>query len=61
MQVLTKDCVGKSSCTVPATNDHFGGDPCFDVAKRLAVVAHGCNMPDIIYNHNVKVGEVLKS
>ena len=30
-------CVGKTSCSVPATTDFFGGDPCFDVLKRLAV------------------------
>lgn len=35
--VVEKLCVGKSSCTFDATTQTFGGDPCFDVTKRLAV------------------------
>jgi hypothetical protein len=30
-------CAGKSSCSVPATNSAFGGDPCHDTTKKLAV------------------------
>ncbi len=36
-------CLGKTSCTIPATNTFFGGDPCFDTAKSLAVMAAGCS------------------
>ena len=37
LAVVKKACVGKTSCTVPATNDEFGGDPCYDTAKSLGV------------------------
>lgn len=30
-------CAGKSSCSVPATNSAFGGDPCHNTTKKLAV------------------------
>jgi hypothetical protein len=30
-------CAGKRSCSVPATNSAFGGDPCHDTTKKLAV------------------------
>lgn len=30
-------CAGKSSCSVPATNSAFGGDPCHKTTKKLAV------------------------
>lgn len=32
-------CLGKNSCSVPATTDEFG-DPCFGTVKYLDVVAH---------------------
>ena len=32
-------CIGKHSCSIPATNVFFGGDPCLDVRKSLAVQA----------------------
>ena len=37
LSVVKAACVGKTSCTVAATNDVFGGDPCFDTPKSLAV------------------------
>eukprot|EP00698_Gefionella_okellyi_P008493 TRINITY_DN2105_c0_g1_i1.p1 TRINITY_DN2105_c0_g1~~TRINITY_DN2105_c0_g1_i1.p1 ORF type:complete len:1115 (+),score=230.55 TRINITY_DN2105_c0_g1_i1:139-3483(+) len=35
-------CLGKTSCSVPATTDFFKGDPCPNVLKSLAIVASGC-------------------
>lgn len=32
-----KECVGKSSCSIPTGNTAFGGDPCPDNAKWTAV------------------------
>ena len=37
LDVVKKACVGKSSCSVPATNDNFGGDPCNGTPKQLGV------------------------
>ena len=37
LDVVKKACVGKSSCSVPATNDAFGGDPCVNTPKQLGV------------------------
>lgn len=40
--VVTAACVGKSSCSIPATTGEFGGqDPCTGVPKRLAVSLAG--------------------
>ena len=39
-QVVEQLCVGKSSCTVMATNEAFSGDPCQGTRKRLAVTAN---------------------
>ena len=35
--VVEAACLGKTACTIPASNDEFGGDPCFDTVKQLAV------------------------
>jgi len=44
--VVRAACVGKASCTISATNANFGGDPCFDVVKSLAVALSGsCTVP----------------
>ena len=40
--VVSKLCLGKSACDIPASNALFGGDPCPDVLKYLAVAASGC-------------------
>ena len=40
---IEKECVGKSSCSIPATTQFFGSDPCFDTKKNLAIAATGCN------------------
>ena len=46
VDVVTKLCVGKASCTVPATNAGFGGDPCVNTPKTLAVSLAGqCGAP----------------
>lgn len=37
MAVVSKACLGKASCEVTASTTDFGGDPCFDVVKTLAV------------------------
>ncbi|EGD77228.1 hypothetical protein PTSG_08321 [Salpingoeca rosetta] len=42
MKIVQSMCVGKSSCTIPATDTTFG-DPCYGTAKVLAVQATGCS------------------
>ncbi len=37
LQVVKTACLGKSSCSIPATNAAFGGDPCAGTAKSLTV------------------------
>jgi len=37
LDAVKKACVGKTSCSVPATNDFFGGDPCVNTPKQLGV------------------------
>ena len=39
--VVTAACVGKSTCSIPATNTNFGGDPCVNTLKQLAVSLAG--------------------
>ena len=39
--VVSKACVGQSSCSVPVTNAAFGGDPCVNTLKHLAVLMQG--------------------
>ena len=39
--VVIAACVGKSSCTLTASNDAFGGDPCLNTVKHLAVALDG--------------------
>ena len=39
MDVVTAACLGLQQCTVPATNTNFGYDPCYNVAKYLAIKA----------------------
>ena len=36
-RVVSEACVGKASCSVPASNGEFGYDPCVDVLKHLDV------------------------
>ena len=49
--VVTAACVGKASCTIPATNAAFGGDPCVNTVKALAVVLAGnCKVPTLTQN-----------
>ena len=36
-QLVEAACLGKTSCVIPATNDFFGGDPCYNVPKVSAV------------------------
>eukprot|EP01047_Picozoa_sp_COSAG01_P071226 COSAG01_NODE_10999_length_2030_cov_1.718281_1_plen_629_part_01 len=38
--VVSKLCLGKASCVVPATSSEFGGDPCVNVLKHLSVAIH---------------------
>ncbi|EGD77258.1 hypothetical protein PTSG_12712 [Salpingoeca rosetta] len=55
MSVVTKACVGKERCSVLAENAVFGGDPCPNVPKQLAVQASGCNEAPPTYQHSVTV------
>lgn len=47
--VVAAACVGKSSCSVPATLIQFGTDPCPNLHKQLSVVARGCSAPGSSY------------
>lgn len=59
MSVVEKACVGKNSCSVPATDATFG-DPCYDTKKMLAVGAtcsHSSGESQVFqYNVTVPVG-----
>jgi len=35
--IVEKACLGKQTCSIPTSNDFFGGDPCLDVVKHLSV------------------------
>lgn len=41
VSVVSAACIGKSSCSIPATNTNFGGDPCVNTLKQLAVSLAG--------------------
>ncbi len=41
MSVVSSLCLGKSTCSIPATNAQFGGDPCLNTVKALAVALEG--------------------
>lgn len=53
-------CVGKATCTIPATVKAFGGvDPCPNVVKSLAVVMSGpCFVPVYTLDTTIPVGSV---
>eukprot|EP00118_Oscarella_pearsei_P025682 m.308582 g.308582 ORF g.308582 m.308582 type:complete len:1010 (+) comp44295_c0_seq1:152-3181(+) len=53
VSVVEKACVGKSSCTIRASNDNFGGDPCFDVVKHLYVEVTCGGGP--VFSHTVVI------
>ena len=38
--IVENACLGNRACTVNATNDQFGGDPCPGTSKQLVIVAH---------------------
>lgn len=40
LSVVENACLGNRACTVNATNDEFGGDPCPGTSKQLIIVAH---------------------
>jgi len=37
--LLLQNCVGQNWCTVTASPENFGGDPCPNVMKKLSVEA----------------------
>jgi len=39
LNIVNSQCLGKNSCSIPATNAFFGGDPCPNVVKELVVQA----------------------
>jgi hypothetical protein len=62
MAVVSKLCLGKSSCTVLAStgNSAFGPDPCFGTRKKLAVqvtckVPSGPTPPTKVFTYNVTI------
>lgn len=45
LAVVTQACIGKASCSILAANGVFGGDPCVNTVKSLAVSLAGtCEM-----------------
>lgn len=46
VQIVNKACLGQTSCSLNASNDVFGPDPCFGTVKFLAVALAGCQ-PDV--------------
>jgi len=32
-----KACIGKASCSIPVSNDYFGGDPCLNTVKHFSM------------------------
>jgi hypothetical protein len=57
--VVAALCLGKSSCTLNATNGAFGGDPCYGTAKTLAVELSGCEPAPASPVYVVDFGENL--
>jgi len=55
MAVVSAACLGKNRCTIPITNGFFGGDPCFDTVKMLAVALSGDCVSGSLYTSNVTV------
>jgi hypothetical protein len=53
--VVAAACVGKASCAIPVTADAFGGDPCYDVVKTLAVSLYGPGCSVFHYTSSVTV------
>lgn len=44
MGIVTKACVGQTTCTIQATDGEFG-DPCYDVVKALGVEVKCAGQP----------------
>ena len=54
---VTASCLGKASCSIPATNTFFGGDPCYGTVKALAVRLTGaCAEVTVQVSATVPVG-----
>jgi alpha-L-rhamnosidase len=53
--IVSKLCVGKQTCSIVANNTVFGGDPCFDTKKELAVVAECKDNFHALFSYNVTV------
>ena len=52
-------CVGKTLCSIPATNTFFGGDPCVNTLKHLSVeLAGDCAQIVLQVSATVPVGSV---
>ena len=61
VNVVQDACVNKSTCTVPATNQAFGGDPCHGHTKTLAVQLSGtCGQKQYELTTTVPVGGVAQ-
>jgi len=55
VDIVSRACIGKNSCSVPATNANFG-DPCFGTVKYLAASALcGGQVPKPGYTLNVRI------
>lgn len=58
VSVVAGLCVGKDTCTIPASDTAFGGDPCPEVKKSLAVQlqGEGCSAPSFLLRTAIPVG-----
>jgi len=57
VSIVSNYCIGKSSCSIPATVSVFG-DPCFGTVKRLYVQAAGCQTIELIQSVVIPVNSI---
>jgi len=56
MSAVSSLCLNQASCSIPANNANFGGDPCYGTAKSLAVQVSGCPIPIVTLSVTIPVG-----
>ena len=49
LSVVQSQCIGLPSCVIESNNDVFGGDPCFNTPKHLAIQATCSNGGNFTY------------
>jgi len=54
VEIVSKACLGKSSCTIEASDTIFG-DPCYGTFKRMSVQVGGCEFYDFSMTADIPV------